>query len=62
MIKTLTQNKMIITKEQQEAILAKYAKEGRSLDSLAGFINGINATIELMDEIMKQQAKHGTTL
>ena len=32
---------MIITKEQQEAWLSKYIKEGHTLDECVGFIDGI---------------------
>jgi len=43
---------MIVTKEQQEAILDKYIKEKHNLDQCDGFIDGINATLELVNKIM----------
>jgi len=42
---------MIITKEQQEAIVDKYIKEKHSTDEVLGFIDGINATIELINKL-----------
>lgn len=42
---------MIITKEQQEAILYKYIQEGHSTDECLGFIEGINRTIELIQRL-----------
>jgi len=45
---------MIITKEQQEVIIDKYIKENPSTDSLVGFMEGMNAAMELMDKLMKQ--------
>lgn len=45
---------MIITKEQQEVIIDKYTKENPSTDALVGFMEGINATLELVDKILKQ--------
>ena len=42
---------MIITKEQQEKIVEKYVKEKHTIDECVGFIDGINATIDLMNRI-----------
>ena len=44
---------MIITKEQQERIVDKYIKERHSTDECIGFIDGIKATLELMNRISK---------
>ena len=46
---------MLITKEQQEAIVNKYVKEKHSTDECIGFIDGINATIELINSIEKRK-------
>jgi phage-related tail protein len=46
---------MIITKEQQERIVEKYVKEKHNTDECIGFIDGINATIELFNRIKKQE-------
>lgn len=46
---------MLITKEQQEALLNKYIKEKHNQDECIGFIDGINATIELITKINKRQ-------
>ena len=48
---------MIITREQQEAIVNKYAKD-HNTDELLGFVDGIVATIELVDRILKSQIKN----
>ena len=42
---------MIVTKEQQEAMLEKYIKMEHNTDECSGFIDGINATIELIDKL-----------
>ena len=46
---------MIITKEQQERIVEKYVKDKHNTDECIGFIDGINATIELINKIKTQQ-------
>lgn len=40
---------MILTKEQQEKIVDEYVKERHNTDECIGFIDGINATIELIN-------------
>ncbi len=42
---------MIITKEQQERIVDKYVKEKHNTDECIGFIDGINATIKLINKL-----------
>ena len=44
---------MIITKEQQLRILDEYSNENRNTDELSGFIDGINATIKLIQKLNK---------
>ena len=44
---------MIITKEQQEAIVDKYIKEKHTTDECKGFIDGINATLKLIDKLSR---------
>ena len=46
---------MIVTKEQQERIVEKYVKDKHNTDECIGFIDGINATIELINRIKIQQ-------
>ena len=41
---------MIITKEQQERILQKYIDEKHTTEECCGFVDGINATIELINK------------
>ena len=41
---------MIITKEQQEAWLSKYIKEGHTLDECVGFIDGIEIAMSAISE------------
>jgi len=49
---------MILTKEQQEKILKKYMDEGHNIFECDGFVDGINATIKLINELTaKQNAK-----
>ena len=40
---------MILTKEQQEKIVDEYVKEKHNTDECIGFIDGINATIALIN-------------
>jgi hypothetical protein len=47
-------NKMIITKEQQEALVDKYIKEKHNQDECVGFIDGLNAMLELISKIAKR--------
>lgn len=42
---------MIVTKEHQAAIVEKYVKEKHSTDECVGFIDGINATIALINKL-----------
>ena len=42
---------MILTKEQQEMILEKYIEENHNTDKCIGFVDGINATIELINKL-----------
>ena len=42
---------MIVTREQQEAILNKYIKEKHNTDECSGFIDGINAALELVNKL-----------
>jgi len=46
---------MIITKEQQEEILQKYINEKHNTDECSGFIDGINATIELINKLIENK-------
>ncbi len=42
---------MILTKQQQEKILNQYIKEDKNTFEVCGFIDGINATIKLINEL-----------
>jgi len=46
---------MILTKEQQEKIVEQYVKERHTTEECIGFIDGINATIELINKISKDK-------
>ena len=46
---------MLITKEQQEALVHKYIKSGKSTDECIGFINGIEQTIELIARLYEEE-------
>ncbi len=46
---------MIITKEQQEAILNNYMKEKHNADECSGFIDGMNAMYDLINRLMEQE-------
>ena len=47
---------MLVTKEQQEAWLNTYIKEGHSMDCCMGFIDGIEKALSYMQEKMKPVA------
>lgn len=42
---------MILTKKQQEKILQEYINEKHNTDECSGFIDGINATIKLINKL-----------
>jgi hypothetical protein len=46
---------MLITKEQQEALIRKYIKEKHNQDECIGFIDGIEAILELLIKIEKSK-------
>lgn len=48
-------NKMLITKEQQEALVDKYIREKHSQDECIGFIDGLNAMLELISKIEQRR-------
>ena len=48
---------MLITKEQQEALVHKYIKSGKSTDECIGFINGIEQTMELIERLYEEKLK-----
>lgn len=39
---------MIITKEQQKALIEKYVKENHNTDECIGFIDGMESMLELV--------------
>jgi hypothetical protein len=46
---------MLITKEQQDALLDKYIKEKHNQDECTGFIDGLNAMLELISKIEQRR-------
>lgn len=44
---------MLVTREQQQAILNQYIQENKNQDECMGFVDGINATLKLVDSIIK---------
>ena len=42
---------MLITKEQQEALIENYNKEGHTIDERWGFMMGVNKTMELLTRL-----------
>lgn len=45
---------MLVTKEQQEALVDNYIKNKHNQDECIGFIDGINAALELLSKIDKR--------
>jgi hypothetical protein len=45
---------MLITKEQQEALISNYAKQKHNVDECSGFIDGMQAILNLIDKLNKQ--------
>jgi hypothetical protein len=46
---------MLITKEQLEALVSNYAKnEHRTTDEVFGFVDGVEAVMELIEKISKR--------
>lgn len=46
---------MLITKEQQEALVNKYINEKHNQDECIGFIDGLNAMLELISKIEQRR-------
>lgn len=46
---------MLITKEQQDALVDKYIKEKHNQDECIGFIDGLNAMLELIYRIEQRR-------
>lgn len=44
---------MIVTKEQQERILLKYMENHKNTLEINGFVDGIDATLKMIDTILK---------
>ena len=52
---------MLVTKEQQEAWLDSYIKEGHNFDECVGFIDGIEKALNYVQEKMKPQDRSNAT-
>ena len=48
---------MLITREQQEALLTKYVNEKHSTDECIGFTDGMKAMLELISKIENEKQK-----
>ena len=48
-------NKMLITKEQQGALVDEYIKEKHNQDQCIGFTDGLNAMLELISKIEQRR-------
>jgi len=48
---------MLITKEQQEALVDKYIREKHTQDECIGFIDGLQAMLDLISRIEKGEAE-----
>ena len=46
---------MIITKEQQEALISNYAREKHSIDECMGFIDGVEKIMNLISVLNKDK-------
>mgnify|MGYP000897504636 FL=1 len=44
---------MIVTKEQQQALIDNYAKKGYSIHEVTSFMDGVIATMDLITKIDK---------
>lgn len=49
---------MIITKEQQEALINNYIKKGYNQDACIGFIDGVEKTMELVKNCSIDKSIH----
>jgi len=45
---------MIVTREQQQALIDNYAKKGHSTEEVLGFIDGVVKTMDLLVSIDKR--------
>jgi hypothetical protein len=53
---------MLITKEQQEALVDNYIKEKHNQDECIGFIDGLNAMLKLISRIEQRQTDNHNEL
>jgi len=53
---------MILTQSSQEALLHKYSANHKSIDECYAFVEGMQATIKLIDKMMRDQNKHNNKL
>lgn len=49
---------MLITKEQQEAWIDNYIKEGHTQDECIGFIDGVDKVMEVITENIKTETQN----
>lgn len=49
---------MIVTKEEQEKLVSDYVKSKKTTSECCGFIDGIIATLEMVDKKMKNETKN----
>jgi hypothetical protein len=52
---------MLITKEQQQAMVDAYAKQYKSQDEVLGFIDGMSTMLEFICQKMINDIKNQTT-
>jgi len=46
---------MIVTREQQEQIIVKFNETNPNTEQLVAFVQGMDAALKLIDEILKQK-------
>ena len=53
---------MILTQSSQEALLHKYSANNKSIDECCAFVEGMQATIKMIDKMMRDQSKRNNKL
>jgi hypothetical protein len=53
---------MIITENSQERLLHNYSSNGRTIDECCAFVEGMQATIRMVDKMMREEKTRNNKL
>ena len=53
---------MIITENSQERLLHNYSSNGRTIEECCAFVEGMQATIRMIDKMMREETNRNNKL